>query len=243
MMRRQRRDDEHRSQSIPNGHFATGVEEKILNSIPIMYYKSKEENLFRVDQSECVICLGELEDGEMVRLLPNCAHAFHVPCIDEWFLAHTSCPFCRSPIVAAPIDSAISLPIGDESETNIVQNPPDQLHSQGGVDDVNASTSHVQSSGLLRHSVSEVEWKPPRHLITGLKRSLSMDQSDVLVDIQREIEKSPSVSSSKGGVMESRFCRARSMRQLDQVSSKLLSTFSQMRIGRISNAANEYLPR
>jgi hypothetical protein len=30
-----------------------------------------------------VVCLGEFNDGELVRL-PCCEHPFHAPCIDTW---------------------------------------------------------------------------------------------------------------------------------------------------------------
>ncbi|KAJ1273809.1 hypothetical protein BS78_05G013200 [Paspalum vaginatum] len=45
--------------------------------------------------AECAICLGELADGDRVRLLPTCRHGFHVRCIDLWLSAHSSCPICR----------------------------------------------------------------------------------------------------------------------------------------------------
>ncbi|KAG7958103.1 hypothetical protein I3843_10G002400 [Carya illinoinensis] len=82
-----------------------GVDQKVLAAIPILCYSTNnvKGELFRVDQSECAVCLGELEEGDSVRLLPYCRHAFHVPCIDKWFSAHCNCPICRAPMATAPI--------------------------------------------------------------------------------------------------------------------------------------------
>jgi E3 ubiquitin-protein ligase ATL41 len=44
---------------------------------------------------ECSICLSSIEEGEQVRLLPNCRHLFHQECIDVWLSTNASCPVCR----------------------------------------------------------------------------------------------------------------------------------------------------
>ncbi|CAN6169783.1 unnamed protein product [Urochloa humidicola] len=48
---------------------------------------------------ECAVCLGAVEEGEMVRRLPACGHVYHVECIDRWLAAHRTCPLCRSELV------------------------------------------------------------------------------------------------------------------------------------------------
>ncbi|KAH7548079.1 hypothetical protein JRO89_XS14G0063700 [Xanthoceras sorbifolium] len=44
----------------------------------------------------CSICLREFEDGDDVRVLPECKHEYHVHCIDEWLCSHSTCPICRA---------------------------------------------------------------------------------------------------------------------------------------------------
>lgn len=43
----------------------------------------------------CSICYCEMEVGQPMRVLPNCAHTFHKDCIDAWFIENATCPECR----------------------------------------------------------------------------------------------------------------------------------------------------
>jgi len=49
--------------------------------------------------AQCVICLGLVQVGEVVRRLPACKHLFHVECIDMWLRSHSTCPICRAAVV------------------------------------------------------------------------------------------------------------------------------------------------
>ncbi|PWA03418.1 hypothetical protein BB558_000412 [Smittium angustum] len=47
------------------------------------------------DKVECLICIEELKDDDLVRIIP-CYHLFHRNCIDNWLLEKSgSCPKCR----------------------------------------------------------------------------------------------------------------------------------------------------
>ncbi|CAI9765658.1 unnamed protein product [Fraxinus pennsylvanica] len=48
------------------------------------------------EEAECTICLSEFADGERIRVLEKCGHGFHLQCIQQWLVAHTSCPTCRA---------------------------------------------------------------------------------------------------------------------------------------------------
>ncbi|CAI9783241.1 unnamed protein product [Fraxinus pennsylvanica] len=45
--------------------------------------------------SECPVCLSVFVEGEEIRQLNSCTHAFHVECIDTWLYSHSNCPVCR----------------------------------------------------------------------------------------------------------------------------------------------------
>uniref|UniRef100_A0A0D9VJL5 RING-type E3 ubiquitin transferase n=1 Tax=Leersia perrieri TaxID=77586 RepID=A0A0D9VJL5_9ORYZ len=89
-----------------------GVKKEILRSLPIVTYVSSGAGAGdkEGDSEECAICLVEFEDGEAVRVLPQCDHRFHAACIDTWLRAHSSCPSCRRVLVAAEI-----MPPGERS--------------------------------------------------------------------------------------------------------------------------------
>ncbi|CAO2166846.1 unnamed protein product [Urochloa humidicola] len=74
-----------------------GLKRRALRSLPVEVYGAAAG----VAADVCAICLGEFADGEKVRVLPRCAHGFHVPCVDAWLLSHDSCPTCRGTVLDA----------------------------------------------------------------------------------------------------------------------------------------------
>ncbi|GMN22089.1 hypothetical protein TIFTF001_027723 [Ficus carica] len=47
---------------------------------------------------ECPVCLSAFAEGEEVKKLSACEHAFHAACIDPWLSLHANCPVCRASI-------------------------------------------------------------------------------------------------------------------------------------------------
>ncbi|XP_022747573.1 RING-H2 finger protein ATL70-like [Durio zibethinus] len=82
-----------------------GLDEEILSSYPKLLYS--QAKLHKVDSlssaSSCSICLGEYKDTDMLRLLPDCGHIFHLQCVDSWLRLHPTCPICRNSPVPTPL--------------------------------------------------------------------------------------------------------------------------------------------
>ncbi|CAD6229319.1 unnamed protein product [Miscanthus lutarioriparius] len=87
------------------GGGAGGLKKRALRSIPVEVYGACGAD-GAVAADVCAICLGEFADGEKVRVLPRCAHGFHVRCVDTWLLSHDSCPTCRGSVLDGAIAKA-----------------------------------------------------------------------------------------------------------------------------------------
>ncbi|KAL8241000.1 hypothetical protein R6Q59_014355 [Mikania micrantha] len=75
-----------------------GLDQSAIDSLPITLHQPA------TGESECCICLGVFEDGEKVKVLPNCFHAYHCECVDKWLTTHSTCPICRDTIrVNSPV--------------------------------------------------------------------------------------------------------------------------------------------
>ncbi|KAG8082971.1 hypothetical protein GUJ93_ZPchr0014g46648 [Zizania palustris] len=80
-----------------------GVKKAVLRAIPTVEYVSAGDGGgCKADQAEppeCAICLADFEQGDAMRVLPQCGHAFHAACVDKWLRGHSSCPSCRRILV------------------------------------------------------------------------------------------------------------------------------------------------
>uniref|UniRef100_A0A803LUU2 RING-type E3 ubiquitin transferase n=1 Tax=Chenopodium quinoa TaxID=63459 RepID=A0A803LUU2_CHEQI len=94
-----RRSRERRDQlDNDNVERAAGLDVEEIDSLPSlrfaqikMYRNEKGEQ----QELECVVCLSEFKDQEVLRILPDCLHVFHPHCIAPWLASHVTCPVCR----------------------------------------------------------------------------------------------------------------------------------------------------
>ncbi|KAJ4980843.1 hypothetical protein NE237_031680 [Protea cynaroides] len=97
-----RQSSEEALQTSINGISTTASEvvlhPSVTTSLPTFIYKKPAQQLqTNIDKvEECTVCLSNLEEGDMVRLIPTCNHIFHCQCINMWLSSHSTCPVCRS---------------------------------------------------------------------------------------------------------------------------------------------------
>lgn len=91
-----------------------GIDEATILSYPKMLYS--EVVKVRNNKSDyystatcCSICLGDYKGNDMLRVLPDCEHLFHLKCIDPWLRMHPTCPLCRT----SPIPTPLSTPLAE----------------------------------------------------------------------------------------------------------------------------------
>ncbi|KAJ3701213.1 hypothetical protein LUZ61_004918 [Rhynchospora tenuis] len=84
----------------------SGLRRSVIATLLVVAYQKRREDEDGDGPDECTVCLGELEEGEKVRVLPRCEHLFHVDCIDKWLFSHSTCPVCRASV--KPPDSVRS---------------------------------------------------------------------------------------------------------------------------------------
>ncbi|XP_047062385.1 RING-H2 finger protein ATL51-like [Lolium rigidum] len=160
-----------------------GLEEAAIASIAATRYRAGAPGL--VGAADCSVCLGEFGDGELLRLLPKCGHAFHVPCIDTWLRAHVNCPLCRSDVIdsAATAIQVDADPAADpDANANVAADQvptasdPTLEHEEADEDDQEAP--HVQDN-QHEHQPSSPEPsplpQPPCPLPRNMRRAASMD--------------------------------------------------------------------
>ncbi|XP_023770769.1 RING-H2 finger protein ATL16 [Lactuca sativa] len=73
-----------------------GLHESVIRSIPIFQFQKQKDSDDIV--GECAVCLAEFQHDEKLRMIPNCAHVFHIDCIDVWLQNNPNCPLCRNSI-------------------------------------------------------------------------------------------------------------------------------------------------
>ncbi|XP_040385168.1 RING-H2 finger protein ATL8-like [Oryza brachyantha] len=97
---------------------SSGLDPAALAAFPTRAFSSSDPSSSPSAATQCVVCLAEYEEKDVLRVLPYCGHGFHVACIDIWLMHHSTCPVCRislgdypdSKQTMSPLPSAAIIP-------------------------------------------------------------------------------------------------------------------------------------
>jgi len=93
-----------------------GLQPSVINKITVFKYRKSD---VLIDGTDCSVCLSEFQENEVLRLLPKCNHAFHIPCIDTWLRSHTNCPLCRAGILSNTWSASNPSASGEQGGLNL----------------------------------------------------------------------------------------------------------------------------
>ncbi|XP_065874685.1 RING-H2 finger protein ATL16-like [Euphorbia lathyris] len=139
-----------------------GLDESIIREIPIVQYKKggeadHEERSINIFYG-CVVCLNEFQELDMVRVLPNCSHSFHLDCIDIWLQSNANCPLCRTSISGSTTKYPFDQIIAPSSSPQGSQQPYSDPLMGGDEDFVVIELGSGEDEGvLLPHRQQETE--------------------------------------------------------------------------------------
>lgn len=101
-----------------------GLDESVIRKIPTFQFMKGEEGCEDQSVYGCVVCLIEFKEHDVLKVLPNCNHAFHLDCIDIWLQTNSNCPLCRSSISGnthCPLDHIIA-PSSSPQDSQLLSN-------------------------------------------------------------------------------------------------------------------------
>ncbi|KAL5568663.1 hypothetical protein UlMin_025238 [Ulmus minor] len=130
------------SQSSPSSPIATNtttttnikqteLDKGIIGTYPEILYSEAKLQYGSSTASCCSICLGDYKDNDMLLLLQDCSHLYHVKCVNQWFQLHLTCPMCRK----SPLPASVLVPV-TENEMTPLPAQEDGLERQSYVQDI-----------------------------------------------------------------------------------------------------------
>ncbi|XP_073136459.1 putative RING-H2 finger protein ATL71 [Henckelia pumila] len=91
------------------------IDEATLSSYPKMLFSEAKIKHKDSTAACCSICLADYKNSDVLRVLPDCRHLFHLKCVDPWLRSHPTCPVCRTSPIPSPLAEVVPLaarPIG-----------------------------------------------------------------------------------------------------------------------------------
>lgn len=171
-----------------------GLDLSVISSIPLFVYEDDEKDEEEEEEEECVICLGLWEVGDFGRKIRNCGHGFHVECIDMWLSSHSTCPLCRSPVLAASVEDNLKPDVNavqEETEVRLQFFP-------AGEDDLRFSPSLAEMEDDLK---TEADDRDRNDVGEGEVRIEVYDEEEINGGGSRGDRRSMSMTSSASSTL------------------------------------------
>ncbi|XP_010559104.1 PREDICTED: RING-H2 finger protein ATL67-like [Tarenaya hassleriana] len=91
-------------------NIVVGLDQSVINSYPKFQFSKESDG---GGDATCSICLCEYREAEMLRMMPECKHSFHLCCLDAWLKLNGSCPVCRNSPLPTPQSTPLSTPLSE----------------------------------------------------------------------------------------------------------------------------------
>jgi len=81
--------------------------------VPLSSLNLKTQLIYITDQNKliynenCSICSLPILQNNLIRKVISCNHYFHQNCVDIWFSTNSTCPICRTDLIANNVNSSI----------------------------------------------------------------------------------------------------------------------------------------
>ncbi|XP_039043564.1 RING-H2 finger protein ATL67-like [Hibiscus syriacus] len=98
------------AEDYDNDSSVVGLDQAVINSYPKFQFSKDQSSVTDPGNANATfsICLCEYKDSETLRMMPECRHHFHAPCIDAWLKLNGSCPVCRNSPLPTPLSTPLS---------------------------------------------------------------------------------------------------------------------------------------
>uniref|UniRef100_A0A0E0K1E5 RING-type E3 ubiquitin transferase n=1 Tax=Oryza punctata TaxID=4537 RepID=A0A0E0K1E5_ORYPU len=150
-----------------------GLDQAAVAAIPVVPYAE-----IRKHRSggvlECAVCLTAFDDGDDLRLLPQCSHAFHPDCIDPWLEGHVTCPLCRANLEKQPTPSPPVVELSSSPTAAAAEEEPRTLESAAErVEEVVVEASDEEETRRREEEEEAVELE----MLRSVRRAARMPRS------------------------------------------------------------------
>eukprot|EP01118_Nematostelium_gracile_P001226 TRINITY_DN1127_c0_g1_i2.p1 TRINITY_DN1127_c0_g1~~TRINITY_DN1127_c0_g1_i2.p1 ORF type:complete len:323 (-),score=65.36 TRINITY_DN1127_c0_g1_i2:105-950(-) len=121
-------------------------------------YRTPFSSKLELNESQCVICLDDFEEGnELKKLL--CNHHYHATCIDQWLVTNGRCPLCNSKAVNTLEETQNKLyeakRLTDDAKRRIRRRPQMESVKKRRIEGIKTNPANKNGKKLVRSAPSE----------------------------------------------------------------------------------------